>query len=239
MPSTLHSTLYTLHSTLFILYTLHSTLYTATYTLHSIHTTLLNAVNPTLHTHFTTHSTTPLHPPPPHTPHTLHPHSTTHPTHTQNKRGATVRVPKDSPCPVNVAVLLPELFDKWDSFRNLLLVKTVPMVQMLPRRERQTILRNLQIRDFKDKDFIVRQGEQGEEFYIIQEGSVKVTETRPSPEYGWEKPYEHTLVTLREGHFFGEMALLSNEPRVASVIAAARLTICLCIAKSDFRCPLF
>ena len=63
---------------------------------------------------------------------------------------------------MNVAVLSPEHFDKWDSFRNLLLVKTVPMVQMLPRKERQKILQNLQIRDFKDGDYIIRQGEQGE-----------------------------------------------------------------------------
>jgi CRP-like cAMP-binding protein len=63
---------------------------------------------------------------------------------------------------VNVAVLSPEHFDKWDSFRNLLLVKTVPMVQMLPRKERQKILQNLFIRDFKDGEYIIRQGEQGE-----------------------------------------------------------------------------
>ena len=79
----------------------------------------------------------------------------------QNKRGATVRVPKDARCAVNIAVLSPENFDKWDSFRSLLLVKTVPMVQMLPRKERQKILLNLQIRDFKDGEFIIKQGEQG------------------------------------------------------------------------------
>ena len=64
---------------------------------------------------------------------------------------------------------------------------------------------------------------------------MKVVETRPSIEYGWERPYEHTLVTLREGHFFGEMALLTNEPRVASVIAINKLTICLILKKQDFR----
>jgi hypothetical protein len=80
----------------------------------------------------------------------------------QQKRGATVRVPKDAKMAVNVAVLSPEHFDKWDSFRNLLLVKTVPMVQMLPRKERQKILQNLFIRDFKDGEYIIRQGEQGE-----------------------------------------------------------------------------
>lgn len=72
-----------------------------------------------------------------------------------------MRVPKDAPVAVNVAVLSPEHFDKWDTFRNLLLVKTVPMIQMLPRKERQKILQNLTIRDFRDGDYIIRQGEQG------------------------------------------------------------------------------
>jgi len=72
-----------------------------------------------------------------------------------------VRVPKDAKVAVNVAVLSPEHFDKWDSFRNLLLVKTVPMVQMLPRKERQKILQNLSIKDFRDGDYIIRQGDVG------------------------------------------------------------------------------
>jgi hypothetical protein len=67
---------------------------------------------------------------------------------------------------------------------------------------------------------------------------VKVVESRPSVEFGWEKPEDHTLVTLREGHFFGEMALVTNAPRVASVISVSKLTICLCLAKKDFRAAL-
>lgn len=67
---------------------------------------------------------------------------------------------------------------------------------------------------------------------------MKVVETRPSVEFGWEKPYDHTLVTLREGHFFGEMALVTNEPRVASVVCVSKLTICLVLAKKDFRAAL-
>lgn len=80
----------------------------------------------------------------------------------QNKRGATVRVPKDSKVPsVRVAVLTPDLFEKWDSFRNLLLVKSVPMIQMLPRKERQKISQELVIREFKDGEYIIRQGDHG------------------------------------------------------------------------------
>jgi hypothetical protein len=154
----------------------------------------------------------------------------------QNKRGATVRVPKDSKVSsVRVAVLTPEYFEKWDSFRNLLLVKSVPMIQMLPRKERQKITQDLVIREFKDGEYIIRQGDHGklmlsidqlslyctsiityctshlyrsssgEDFFIIQDGSVHVTEKRPHLDHGWEEPQEHVLVTLREGKARGSL----------------------------------
>ena len=69
---------------------------------------------------------------------------------------------------VNIAVLTSEYFDKWDSFRYLLLIKTVPMIQTLPRKERQRIVQNLVIKEFKDGEYIIRQGDTGEDFYIIQ-----------------------------------------------------------------------
>lgn len=153
-----------------------------------------------------------------------------------NKRGATVRVPKDAPGPVDVAVLTPEFFLDWDSFRSILLVRTVPLIQMLPRKERNKILQNLVIREFKDGEYIIRQGEKGEDFFIVQEGSVKVVEKRASSDKN-EEPQEVTLVTLREGHFFGEMSLVTDEPRVASVISIKN-TICMCLSKQVFRSAL-
>jgi predicted Ser/Thr protein kinase len=66
---------------------------------------------------------------------------------------------------------------------------------------------------------------------------VKVVEKRPHPDKGWDTPIDVTLVTLREGHFFGEMSLVTDEPRVASVISI-KTTICLCLAKSVFRSAL-
>lgn len=142
-----------------------------------------------------------------------------------------MRVPHDSPCTLQVGRVTQEHFDKWESFRNLLLVKTVPMIQKLPRKERITILQNLQVKEFKDGEYICYQGEQGEEFFIIQEGSVKVVERRPNPEGGFQ---DVVLVTLREGHFFGEMSLVTDEPRVANVISI-KTTICLSLSKTVFR----
>lgn len=71
----------------------------------------------------------------------------------------------------------------------------------------------------------------GEECYIIQEGAVKIVETRQDR---GQPPQDHYLVTLREGHLFGEMSLVTDEPRVASVISI-KTTICLCLTKQVFR----
>eukprot|EP01034_Spumella_vulgaris_P036339 gene36339-44829_t len=129
---------------------------------------------------------------------------------------------------VYVAKVPAEQFDlkQWCDFRNILLGRSVPLIQGLPRKERIQILQSLTIKEFKDKEYIIRQGDVGEECYIIQEGSVKVVETRDGE--------DRFLVTLREGHLFGEMSLVADEPRVANVISI-KTTICLCLTKQVFR----
>ena len=65
---------------------------------------------------------------------------------------------------------------------------------------------------FSAGEEIVRQDEKGRSFYLIGAGSVAIT--RPAPEGG-----EINLAVLENGDFFGEMALLSRQPRTATVKA--------------------
>ena len=58
---------------------------------------------------------------------------------------------------------------------------------------------------------IVRAGQVGNSMFVIISGSVKVQIT--------ENDYQKTVNTLAEDDFFGEMSLLTGEPRSASVIA--------------------
>ena len=58
---------------------------------------------------------------------------------------------------------------------------------------------------------IVRRGEEGHSMYVIIRGGVKVQIP--------ENDYQKTIGTLRENDFFGEMSLLTGEPRTATVIA--------------------
>jgi CRP/FNR family transcriptional regulator, cyclic AMP receptor protein len=64
---------------------------------------------------------------------------------------------------------------------------------------------------FKAGTRIFQEGDPGEEMFIIQSGQVKITKKTQDG--------EKTLVILSEGDFFGEMAVIDNEPRSASAVA--------------------
>jgi small-conductance mechanosensitive channel/CRP-like cAMP-binding protein len=64
---------------------------------------------------------------------------------------------------------------------------------------------------------VVREGEPGDEFFVIMEGEAAVR---------IKTAEELTLVaTLRNGQFFGEMSLLTGSPRSATVHAVSQLTV--------------
>ncbi|CAN5548289.1 mechanosensitive ion channel family protein [soil metagenome] len=76
---------------------------------------------------------------------------------------------------------------------------------------------------------IVRRGQQGNSMFVIIRGSVKVQ----IPEVG----YNRTVNTLGENDFFGEMSLLTGEPRSANVIAVEETEV-LRIDKNGLK-PIF
>ncbi len=76
----------------------------------------------------------------------------------------------------------------------------------------------LESESFAEGDKIVRQGESGESMYVIARGTVQVLK-----EMRTEEP--RLLAILGAGGFFGEIALLDESPRTATVRAAAPCTM--------------
>lgn len=79
---------------------------------------------------------------------------------------------------------------------------------------------------FGPGESIVRQGEVGDKFYIIESGSVNVSGERDGV------PLQD--ITLKGGDFFGEVALLTGAPRNATVIAKEPVEV-LTLEKEHFE----
>ena len=61
-------------------------------------------------------------------------------------------------------------------------------------------------------ELIIREGEAGDSFFIIEQGEVEVFVSSP-------RGKKKSLTILSVGDFFGEIALLTGERRTASVQA--------------------
>ena len=64
---------------------------------------------------------------------------------------------------------------------------------------------------FSNSDLIVRQGEVGDVMFIIASGEVSITSNKNQKEV--------ELARRKSGEYVGEMALISKEPRSATVTA--------------------
>ncbi len=67
------------------------------------------------------------------------------------------------------------------------------------------------LRCFHDGEVFFRQGARGEEMYVVRSGKVAI--------YATDNGVDTTLAVLGQHDFFGEMSLLTGEPRSASARA--------------------
>ena len=94
----------------------------------------------------------------------------------------------------------------------------VPVFVPLDPEEMLAIARDAVVLSFGKGERVVRQGDEGDALYIILEGKAVVS-------VGDERGTEREVARLSRGEFFGEMALLTGEPRTANVTAIDDLTV--------------
>ncbi|MBL8917249.1 MAG: cyclic nucleotide-binding domain-containing protein [Myxococcaceae bacterium] len=92
----------------------------------------------------------------------------------------------------------------------------IPLFSDLPSDAFIALFERCPLRRAEPGDQIIEQGSHGTSFFVICAGKVRVLRT--------DGDATRELATLDEGAFFGEMALLSDAPRSASVEAAAEDT---------------
>lgn len=110
------------------------------------------------------------------------------------------------------------------------LLSRVPLFRSLNKKHIAQLARLATAQQYAPGQVIVRQGDSGLGLYIIASGAVEVRKERLDA-----API--LLNTLGPGEFFGEMALLDDYPRSATV-AAREQTECLTLTKWHFLAEL-
>lgn len=106
-------------------------------------------------------------------------------------------------------------------------LKNVPLFSTLHNRQIEVLCKVGTIKEYQRGAVIVNQGAIGDTFYVIVSGSVKVTIIN-------EDGREIILAVLSEGDFFGELALMDNEPRSATIVAMDDASLFL-LTRNQFR----
>ncbi len=84
-------------------------------------------------------------------------------------------------------------------------------------------------RKAKKGDVVIKEGEEGDELFIIKSGSVRILKNTLQDE-----PYTVVILNAAQNIFFGEIGLLLNDRRTATVIAEEDSTF-LVTTKDKFK----
>ena len=105
-------------------------------------------------------------------------------------------------------------------------LKSVPLFTRLTEASLDAVLRLTRRRKFRKDEVIFHEKEPGDSLFVILHGRVKVAI------FG-DDGKEVTLSILSDGDFFGEMALLDQEPRSATIVAEEDCEL-LSLQRDDF-----
>ena len=104
-------------------------------------------------------------------------------------------------------------------------LRSVEILQSLSKSHLQRLADMLTEVQFKDKEMIIKQGDIGTTFYILQKGGARVTILSEAELAAKKDPREgNCVMELKDNQYFGERALLHKEPRAATVTASGNVT---------------
>jgi putative ABC transport system ATP-binding protein len=118
-----------------------------------------------------------------------------------------------------------------DTIRICEILKKSEVFQHLSPTELLNIAQKMKREEFEKGQAVFRQGDIGDKFYLISEGEVDVL-IRKADEAD-SKVINH----LTSGAFFGEKALLSGDPRSASIVTTVASNL-YALGKDDFQSAL-
>jgi putative ABC transport system ATP-binding protein len=112
-----------------------------------------------------------------------------------------------------------------DALRICEFLRPIDLFKTLTPQQLTDVAEHVKKRHFASGETIIREGESGEEFFVISDGEVDVVRA------------DHEVARLGPGDFFGEVALISGEPRNATVVAEGEVDTYV-LGKTDFETAL-
>lgn len=107
------------------------------------------------------------------------------------------------------------------------LLSRIPLFAGLPIQELDSLLSVLDVCKLEDREILFREGDRGENFYVVLEGELEVLMAEETPD-------ELLLNVLYEGEYLGEMSLITpGGQRTASVRARGKSTL-LSMSRAQF-----
>jgi cAMP-dependent protein kinase regulator len=113
--------------------------------------------------------------------------------------------------------------EKYDNF-----LQQVEILKTLDTYERSKLGDAVKEYNYKKDDVIIREGEEGDIFFLIAEGTCIATKVLNGPEPTKVKDYQR-------GNYFGERALLTNDLRAANIIVTSDTCKVLAIDRLSFQ----
>lgn len=102
--------------------------------------------------------------------------------------------------------------EKYEEFLN-----NVKILKNLDPYEKNKLCDCLEVKNFAKGEYIIRQGDEGDTFYMVMKGTAQATKKESGSN-------EETIVyDYKENMYFGELALLRNTPRAASIQTTVHL----------------
>jgi cGMP-dependent protein kinase len=106
-----------------------------------------------------------------------------------------------------------EEMNKKNYSENLAFINSVNVFERLTEKQKEDLVVSLNLQKFPNGSRVVNEGDSGDLFYIIKEGSVVCSQRGKD------------LRTLGKGSYFGEQSLYYGSTRTASVVAAEDVTL--------------